>query len=62
MINSDIFLDYTIERLRYSDIHLYKKMLALLRYEYNPMNISESKLFGPRFDSQDTWIFIPNKI
>jgi hypothetical protein len=56
IINSDIFLDYTIERLRYSDIHLYKKMLALLRYEYNPMNISESKLFGPRFDSQDTWI------
>jgi hypothetical protein len=54
--NSDIFLDYSIERLRYSDIHMTKKMLALLRYEYNKENITQSKLFGPRCDSQDTWI------
>ena len=56
IVNSDIFLDHTIERLKYSDIHLSKKMLALLRYEYNIINIRQSKLFGPRFDSQDTWI------
>lgn len=56
IVNSDIFLDYTIERLKYSDIHATKKMLALLRYEYNIVDIRQSKLFGPRFDSQDTWI------
>jgi hypothetical protein len=55
-MNSDIFLDKTIEKLHKSDIHVEKKMIALLRYEYDPTNIVKSKIFGPRHDSQDTWI------
>jgi hypothetical protein len=53
-------VDKTIEKLRRSDLHLSKKMLALLRYEYDPKNIVKSKIFGPRFDSQDTWILHSN--
>ena len=37
-------------------------MFALLRYEYNQDDINKSLIFGPRFDSQDTWIFHSNFI
>ena len=61
--NSDIFFDATLVNLLVSTIHepsSRKKMFALLRYEYNPEDIAASPLFGPRFDSQDTWIFHSN--
>jgi hypothetical protein len=36
-------------------------MLALLRYEYNPSTAPKNAmLFGPRYDSQDAWIFHTN--
>jgi hypothetical protein len=35
-------------------------MFAQLRYEYNPIDPSISKLFGPRIDSQDAWILHTN--
>jgi hypothetical protein len=57
LANSDIFMDTSIKKLRYTDIHLHKKMFALLRYDY--VN-KKAKLFGPRMDSQDTWIFHTN--
>ena len=60
LANSDIFFDITVCNLVQSDIHLSKKMFALLRYEYNGFNIEQSTLFGPRYDSQDTWIFHSN--
>jgi hypothetical protein len=60
IINSDIFFDETIKRLFKSDIHLNKKMYALLRYEYDEIDINNSKIFGPRGDSQDTWIIHSN--
>lgn len=60
IINSDILLDGTIHKIRYSDMHLHKKMYALLRYELDTQNIKRSKIFGPRFDSQDTWILHSN--
>jgi hypothetical protein len=60
IINSDIFFDETIKRLFKSDIHLNKKMYALLRYEYDEIDVNNSKLFGPRGDSQDTWIIHSN--
>lgn len=60
IMNSDIFLDKTIEKLQKSDLHKEKKMIALLRYEYDPTNIVKSKIFGPRHDSQDTWILHSN--
>jgi len=60
IINADIFLDETINNLKYSNIHSQKQMFALLRYEYNQDDINDSEIFGPRFDSQDTWIFHSN--
>ena len=58
--NSDILFDSTLENVRSSDIHLAKKMYAQLRYEYNPIDPSLSKIFGPRYDSQDVWILHTN--
>lgn len=49
LVNSDIFLDDTISRVQCSDIHSRQAIFALLRYE-------SGILFGPRPDSQDTWI------
>jgi len=54
--NTDIFLDESIAQLRHTNLHSKKQMYALLRYEYEP-NSQKSQLFGPRYDSQDTWIF-----
>ena len=51
LTNADIFVDDTIAQIRRSDIHARRAMFALLRYEY-----PSGKLFGPRADSQDTWI------
>jgi hypothetical protein len=58
--NSDILFDSTLENVRSSDIHLAKKMYAQLRYEYNPIDPALSKIFGPRYDSQDVWILHTN--
>jgi len=61
-INSDIIVDKTIEKLQYSPAFEKPTMIALLRYEYYSKyeefekNCEESPLFGPRGDSQDTWI------
>ena len=54
--NADIFFDNTLKNVRVSDIHIKKKMFAQLRFEYNVSDMSRSILFGPRSDSQDTWI------
>ena len=51
--NSDIYLDNTLCALYSIDMN--KRFLALLRYEDD--GTSQPKLFGPRPDSQDTWIF-----
>jgi hypothetical protein len=50
--NSDIYFDSTLCAL-YS-LEMEKKFLSLLRYDVEPNG--ESKLFGPRPDSQDAWI------
>jgi hypothetical protein len=57
IVNSDIFVDKTIDRLRSTTLHATKSMMALLRYEWNS---GDPKLFGPRMDSQDTWIIHSN--
>ncbi len=59
-INADIFFDATIENLRYSRAHEKRQAFALLRYELDLRDIRQSKIFGPRFDSQDTWIIHSN--
>jgi hypothetical protein len=58
--NADILFDQTLENIRYSDIHASKKVFAQLRYEYNAGYPSASKIFGPRYDSQDSWILHTN--
>jgi len=52
--NSDIYMDDSL-RLLYS-LDLNKKLLALLRYDVPESGHNDAKLFGPRADSQDTWI------
>jgi len=53
--NNDIFLDETIDNVRRTDIARCKKMYALLRYEYSG-STETSRLFGPRCNSNDTFI------
>jgi len=61
MTNSDIFLDDTISKLHYTDLDKSEKMICLLRWEYRGEdNLNKCKIFGPRWDSQDTWIFHSN--
>lgn len=61
MANSDIFFTDKIKNIFISELSSKKKLYALLRYEYDDLqHISKSKLFGPRSDSQDTWIYHSN--
>jgi hypothetical protein len=60
IINSDIFLDDTIANLFHTDLHLQKKMYALLRYDILNLDPLHVELFGPRPDSQDCWIIHSN--
>ena len=61
IINSDIFVDKTINRLTFSDMSRKKIMLAQLRHNYNSGTaFKKARLFGPRFDSQDAWIMHSN--
>jgi hypothetical protein len=60
IVNSDIFLKNNIRNIYKSDIHINKKMYALLRYEYNVNKPNEDNIFGYRGDSQDTWIIHSN--
>ena len=56
--NSDIFLDTVSTRLLWS-ADLSNKFLALLRWDVegtDAASLAAAKLFGPRPDSQDTWI------
>jgi len=57
MLNIDIFLNNSIRKITNSSMDLNKQMCCLLRYELNKQNPSKSSIFGPRYDSQDTWIF-----
>jgi len=64
--NTDIYLDASIRHL-YS-LSMNKKFLSLLRWDDpNPPQIQDderqpSKIFGPRPDSQDTWILLSDDI
>jgi hypothetical protein len=60
IVNADIFCDETIGNLKFTQMHAQKQAMALLRYEY-AHDLSESEVFGPRFDSQDTWILHSNQ-
>ena len=68
LANSDIFFDLSIKRLRNSGMTNEKKMYTLLRYEFDgKTELKKCRLFGPRPDSQDSWIWhskwkLPNNI
>lgn len=56
--NADIYFSDSIRDL--FKIDMKNKMLALLRWDVDPSeNVT---LFGPRADSQDSWIFLSNSI
>ena len=61
--NSDIFINESIKKLHKSILDKEKIFIALLRYEYKKSlagNKHIGTIFGPRPDSQDTWIFHSN--
>jgi hypothetical protein len=60
LTNADIFFDATLDQIRHGQLHEKRQMMALLRYEFNGASTATSPIFGPRFDSQDTWIFHSN--
>jgi hypothetical protein len=57
--NIDIFFDETLQNLYTSELSLTKSMYCQLRFDYDKtkQKLHYSKIFGPRGDSQDTWIF-----
>jgi hypothetical protein len=62
LTNADIFFDSTIQNVLYSSISREREVFALLRYEFRgEIDLSNTKIFGPRFDSQDTWIIHRSK-
>ena len=58
--NADIFLDKTVNNLRMTEIASKKQVLTQLRFDYTNKQLGKCKLFGPRADSQDTWIWHSN--
>ena len=58
--NADIFFDKTINNLKKSNMSENKQLLAQLRFDYTNKQLGKCKLFGPRADSQDTWIWHSN--
>jgi len=56
--NADIFFDATLNRIKKAGLTKEHKAFSLLRYEYKEgTSLKNCKLFGPRPDSQDSWIW-----
>jgi len=63
LCNADIYWNEMLQELW--RIQLANRMLGLLRWdigEPTPCRETEPKLFGPRADSQDSWIFLSDSI
>ncbi len=59
--NSDIYLDNSW-RILWS-VNMENKFLSLLRYDMTENGMEETaKLFGPRPDSQDTWVVLSDSV
>jgi hypothetical protein len=58
LCNADIYFGDSLADLH--KINMADKMLALLRWDVDANG--SSKIFGPRADSQDTWIFLSDSI
>jgi hypothetical protein len=59
LANADIFMDNLLDLWR---INLNRKMLALLRWDIKDSDLDTAELFGPRADSQDTWIVLSDSV
>tara|TARA_Y100000768_G_scaffold387620_1_gene379524 strand:+ start:715 stop:2541 length:1827 start_codon:yes stop_codon:yes gene_type:complete len=57
LANSDIFFDASIGRVKESGLSSNKKAFTLLRHEFENNLLKDCKLFGPRAESQDCWIW-----
>ena len=60
--NQNIFFDDTLKNLEKTELANKKQFLALNRYEYNNKSLKRCSIYGPRSDSQDTFIFHTNNI
>jgi hypothetical protein len=58
LCNADIYFGDSLLDLH--RVNMNDKMLGLLRWDVGPNG--DSKIFGPRADSQDTWIFLSDSI
>jgi len=58
--NADIYFDGSLTNLW--KINLKERMLALLRWDDDGRGAEHASIFGPRADSQDTWIFLSDSI
>ena len=56
--NSDIFFDETLSNILLTDCSIKPTLYAQLRWEFN--GFKNIKIFGPREDSQDVWIWHSN--
>ena len=61
LCNADIYFSESLLDLH--KINMSDKMLGLLRWDVGSNGLEvDAKIFGPRADSQDTWIFLSNSI
>lgn len=61
LANLDIFFDESLEEMKSVGLHKTKSVFCQLRHEYSQHKpLSEARLFGPRPDSQDAWIWHTN--
>jgi hypothetical protein len=61
LANTDIFFDRSIVNVMRSGLATTRKMFCQLRFEYDGgTDLRNCRIFGPRPDSQDTWIWHSN--
>lgn len=59
--NSDIFFDKTLKNIYKTCLSIKRSFYTQLRFEYTgEKRLAKCKIFGPRPDSQDTWIYHTN--
>jgi hypothetical protein len=61
LANTDIFFDGSVSNVMRSGLSTTRKMFCQLRFEYDGnTDLRNCRIFGPRPDSQDTWIWHSN--
>lgn len=60
--NQNIFFDDTLKNIKKTQLADKRQIIAPNRYEYTDKNLKRCRLFGPRADSQDAFIFHTNSI